>query len=531
MDRSWRFRAVELEAWIREREQSHPAQPSGVGHSQPGKRASPQKAKRTMKITVKARTQGTGGLEANLFWTDSAGKRVRVRRASPHKSKAKTKRWAERLLTELMEAHETKLRAAPPAEQEQPQPPQQPVFSHEHERAQGGPTQDEDRPRRDHAQSDDKRQEEDVIFEDFVPRFMAFCESPVAGRRGANSTGELSNKRGTIEQHLSPYFGEMPLRRIGARQVDAYVCAKAQERSKRTGKPLSASTIANHLAVLRRMLKVAHRWELIDRVPDIQPPRKGTVDNYLSKREAQALLEHADPLTRDLFMLALRTGMRLGELRELRTGDVDLANGRIQVRRQRTQEGEVTPPKYGRKRTVQVPADALEVLRKRLAGLGRKELVFSKPKGYKAAHRGERAAKGGEPWSHKDLFNAVNRARAGAGIERSVGVHTLRHTFATHAVAAGVPLSLVSRQLGHSDVRTTMRYAHHAPELTPGIFDRLSEPAGGTEGPVTAGGDLDEPTARGRSRKRRRGGSKGGSRGRSGARAGSPRAQNLDESG
>ncbi|NVB38578.1 hypothetical protein G6O69_12115 [Pseudenhygromyxa sp. WMMC2535] len=86
-------------------------------------------------------------------------------------------------------------------------------------------------------------------------------------------------------------------------------------------------------------------------------------------------------------------------------------------------------------------------------------------------------------------------------------------------------------ELGHSDVRTTMRYAHHAPELTPGIFDRLSEPAGGTEGPVMAGGDLDEPTARGRSRKRRRGGSKGGSRGRAGASAGSPRARSLDESG
>jgi integrase len=34
---------------------------------------------------------------------------------------------------------------------------------------------------------------------------------------------------------------------------------------------------------------------------------------------------------------------------------------------------------------------------------------------------------------------------------------------------------VVSRQLGHADIQTTMRYAHHAPELTPGIFDRLAE--------------------------------------------------------
>lgn len=73
------------------------------------------------------------------------------------------------------------------------------------------------------------------------------------------------------------------------------------------------------------------------------------------------------------------------------------------------------------------------------------------------------------------MFNAVQRAGEAAGIERSVGVHALRHTFATQAVAAGVPLSVVSRQLGHADIQTTMRYAHHAPELTPGIFDRLAE--------------------------------------------------------
>jgi excisionase family DNA binding protein len=439
----WRFRLADVEAWLAAQEQTHPAHPSGVASSPPEGRASLLKAKRKMKVTVKARTQGTGGLEANLFWTDATGRRRRVRRASPYKSKAKTRRWAEQLLRELVEAEEGD------AGEQEPLTPQ-----HTHD------TQDD---------------EHELSFEEFVPQFLAFCESPVAGRRGANSSGEIANKQGIIDQHLAPHFGEMPISKIGTREIDAYVCKKARERSKRTGKPLSASTIANHLGLLRRMLKVAHRWELIDRVPEIQPPRKGTVDEYLSRAETRALLEHADPLLRDLFLVALRTGMRLGELRELRAHDIDLARARIRVTRQRTQEGDVTPPKYGKTRTVQVPADAVEILRKRLAGLERDELVFSKPKGYRAPHRGGRAARGGEPWSHKELYNAIQRAGEAAGIERSIGVHTLRHTFATHAVAAGVPLSVVSRQLGHSDVRTTMRYAHHAPELTPGIFDRLAE--------------------------------------------------------
>jgi integrase len=62
----------------------------------------------------------------------------------------------------------------------------------------------------------------------------------------------------------------------------------------------------------------------------------------------------------------------------------------------------------------------------------------------------EPRARGGEPWSHRDIFSAVQRASEAAQIGRSIGVHTLRHTFATHAVASGVP-------------------------LTPGIFDRLAD--------------------------------------------------------
>ena len=444
LDTGWRFRRSEIDAWLGTQEQTHPPRPSGVGHShRPERRVSPQKAKRKMKVTVKARTQGTGGLEANLFWTDAQGRRKRVRRASPYKSKSKTRRWAEQLLRELVEAEED---------------------------AGGQEHATEASPH--HTHTDD---EHELTFEAFVPRFLAFCESPVAGRRGPNSPEEIHHKRGIIEQHLEPFFGEMPLGSITAGHVDVYASKKARQRSKRTGKPLSASTLANHLGLLRRMLKVAHRWELIARVPEIQLPRKRQVEDFLDHEETRELLLHAEPLFRDLLFVAVRTGMRLGELRELRRGDVDLRRGRIRVERQRTQSDVVRAPKGDKARTIQVPADALECLRKRVKGLRRDQLVFCKPKGYTAPHRSERPAKGGEPWSHKDVYNAVSRGAEAAGIERMVGVHTLRHTFATHAVAAGVPLPMVSRQLGHADVQTTMRYAHHAPELTPGVFDRLVE--------------------------------------------------------
>jgi integrase len=209
--------------------------------------------------------------------------------------------------------------------------------------------------------------------------------------------------------------------------------------------------------------------------PRGDPAAQGSAEHYLTRRETRALLDKVDPLFRDLVLVEVRTGMRLGELRELRVGDIDLQGARIRVKRQRTQRGKVKAPKGDKARTVQVPADAVAVLRRRVSGLDRDDLVFSKPAGYVAGHRNGEPAQGGEPWSHKDIIGAVKRGGTAAKLEGSLGVHTLRHTFATHAVAAGVPLSVVSRQLGHADIHTTMRYAHHAPELTPGIFDRLAE--------------------------------------------------------
>lgn len=456
----WRFRKAAIDRWLFALEDPTGAPARGVGDSLSERRAALMKVKRDMKITVRQRTQGYGGLEVDLFWTDADGKRHRMRRASPYKSKNKTRRWAQQLLRERMGT------AGGPVEEEEHEPtPYDTQHSYDH---------------------DKDTEEEGLTFSEFVPRFLALCESPAAGRRGANSEGELANKRGMIRDHLEPYFGQMLLSEITAREADAYVCAKSTTISKRTSKPLSSSSIANHLGLLRRMLKVACRWDMLTKVPEITIPKKGEVDNYLSRRESRRLLAKADPLFRDMIALGLRTGMRLGELQELRVGDINLGAARIRVTRQRTKEGTIKKPKGDKTRTVQVPHDAVTMLRKRVAGLERDELVFSKPAGYQAPHRTEAPAEGGEHWSHKEVFAAVQRATEAAKIGRKVGVHTLRHTFATHAVAAGVPLSVVSRQLGHADIRTTMRYAHHAPELNPGIFDRLADgsaiPAGCLEG-------------------------------------------------
>ena len=69
-------------------------------------------------------------------------------------------------------------------------------------------------------------------------------------------------------------------------------------------------------------------------------------------------------------------------------------------------------------------------------------------------------------------FVTRNAAKA-AGIESLTKVHTLRHTFASHLVMKGVDLPTVKKLMGHSDIQTTMVYAHLAPDHLAEAVDRL----------------------------------------------------------
>jgi integrase len=252
-----------------------------------------------------------------------------------------------------------------------------------------------------------------------------------------NKSSELEGKKRIWKNHIEPFFGHLRLDEIGAERVARYKAAKLELEYDR-------KTITNQLAVLRRMLAVAVEWGRLDHMPAAKWRLRAPMPpfDFLTFEEAERLICAAEAPWKAMIMVALRTGLRHGELLALRWQDVDLVAGRLLVR-QALSGKKIDTPKSGKSREVPLSDDAVRVLKahRHLRG----EYVFCDARG---ALLTRYACK----WP---LWAACKRA----GL-RLVGWHTLRHTFASHLVMRGAPLKAVQELLGHADITMTMRYAH-----------------------------------------------------------------------
>ena len=315
-----------------------------------------------------------------------------------------------------------------------------------------------------HPERAPKPKEEAPTLAEFAPTYMEGVERK-------NKTSTFDAKVMMLRMHLVPALGELPLDAIDYAAVEDLKVALARTATrnvsrKKDGKPgtrketkhLSNKSINNVLTLLRHMLKVAKKRGLISTVPEIEAYRVPEPDtDFLSFEEADRLIEGARELGewRTMIVVALRTGLRFGELIALRWEDVDLVAGKLTVRKSivKGHEGE---PKGRRSREVPLGDEVLRLLKQ---------------------HRHLRGARvfcdqdGGVLRTPKARWE-LERACKRAGL-RLVGWHTLRHSFASHLVMRGVSIVIVQRLLGHVDIKTTMRYAHLSPDVTREAVQRL----------------------------------------------------------
>lgn len=223
-------------------------------------------------------------------------------------------------------------------------------------------------------------------------------------------------------QHVVEYFGEdCEVQEISEKEIDTWM-----DLLRADGK--SNGTINRRVAALSRMLIHSHRMGYISRVPKIVRAKepKGRIAWLQKEEEAEMLAIPMDDWFKDLIVILLDTGMRLGEALKLQAKDVDKKRGVVHL----------WENKNGESRTVPLTSRALEALK------GKKGQVFP-------------VSASCVQWHWSKLRKAMNRDGDADFI-----IHMLRHTCASRLVQNGVAITVVKEFLGHKNINTTMRYAH-----------------------------------------------------------------------
>ena len=269
---------------------------------------------------------------------------------------------------------------------------------------------------------------------------------------------------GTFDAHVLPALGSRPVASLSTADLSAWHRALAEAPARLRSKALATerrvrevaaddaegrrarrSTANGVLTLLKAALNHAFR---MGRVADDTPWRRvrpfqkvsAARVRYLSDDEARRLANACPPELRALVTAALLTGARYGELASLCAGDIEDANGTVHI----------AQSKGGKARHIALTDEGRAFFRR--TGTGRAGVAVLLPR-----------ADGGR-WNKSEQFRPMREACAAARITPAASFHILRHTYASRLAMRGVPMAVIAAQLGHADLRITMRhYAHLAP--------------------------------------------------------------------
>ncbi|RYD96039.1 MAG: integrase, partial [Sphingobacteriales bacterium] len=173
---------------------------------------------------------------------------------------------------------------------------------------------------------------------------------------------------------------------------------------------------------------------------DLPRPKKAqTLPQVLAPEEVERLILREPNLKhRALLMTAYSAGLRVSELVRLRFADIDRARMVLYVRLGKGKKDRMVP----------LSPVLLKLLEEYVRAYRPREYVFE--------------GEGGGPYSARSAQLVLQAAKRRAGIVKKGSVHMLRHSFATHLLERGTDIRYIQNLLGHSDLRTTARYAHVA---------------------------------------------------------------------
>ncbi|HHM12188.1 MAG TPA: integrase [Planctomycetaceae bacterium] len=274
---------------------------------------------------------------------------------------------------------------------------------------------------------------------------------------------------------------DMKLRGLSARTQEAY-CQAVRQMVERVGKPPARVTeedLRGYFVYLRDGKKYARasftialcgirfffeqtlgrEWSLFDLV---RPPKEKKLPVVLTGEEVRKIL---GLIRIDVYRVCLTTiyscGLRLTEGAHLKVSAVD--SGRMTL---------LVHGKGGKDRYVPLPRRTLALLREHWVTHRSPEWLFPAPTRKGLDHA---LAHGGGPVTRSSVQSAFRRAWKSSNISKHVGVHSLRHSYATRLLESGVNLRLIQSYLGHGSARTTQIYTHLTREIHEAAKDPINK--------------------------------------------------------
>jgi integrase len=278
----------------------------------------------------------------------------------------------------------------------------------------------------------------------------------------------------TVDRYINPAIGKVPLTKLTPEHVARMLADLTTMTSKR-GR-LSPTTVRYAYTVLRIALgRALKSGRVLRNVATLAtpPPRARLERHPLSADQARAFVAatSGDRLG-PLYVVAIGTGMREGELLALRWVDVDLEAGTLTVRHTLSVgTRELAEPKTERaRRTLRLGTEVAGALREQRRRQ-RTERVAAGSRWFD--HDFVFASPIGTPLDASNVLHALQTALAAAGLPRQ-RFHDLRHAFATLMIESGEDIAVISKILGHATLATTADiYAHLTPATSQRVADRM----------------------------------------------------------
>jgi len=181
----------------------------------------------------------------------------------------------------------------------------------------------------------------------------------------------------------------------------------------------------------------------------IRPGREKKLPVVLSRDEVRQTLSNIELLRYRVCLTTIYScGLRLSEGTHLKVENIDSARGFIQVRNSKGHMGD-------KDREVPLPQKTLDLLREQWRSHKNQVWIFPS-----AGRGGANMSLATTPLSNSSVQVAFRKALKATGINKKATVHTLRHSWATHLLEAGINLRLIQAWLGHSTPATTSVYTH-----------------------------------------------------------------------